>query len=419
VGAAARLAACLLAIACAVVVTRAMPWAGQVAPARVGDLLPPWTPGTLDIHQIATGRGNSALLEYPDGTTLLVDAGDAGDTEYADPRPDATRTPGEWIARYVQHMLAGRDVRLDYALLTHFHPDHMGKIAGTEPMSKNGDYRLSGITDVGDRVPIDTIVDRGDAYQPPPASDKMFANYRKFLAAQTTSRHLRLVHAAAGRTDQLAPRRGGVTTGTFAVRVVAANDLVWTGQGDTAKMRFPPLDQIPVADDRPNENMCSVALRVSYGAFDYFTGGDMSGYPVPGAAAWHDLETEVAKAIGPTDVHVVNHHGSIEEENPFFLATLRSRVMIVPAWAATHPSPDVLKRLLATRVYPDPRDIFIVEFREPTKAAIGARAAQVASDHGHVVVRVEPGGARYWVYVLDDTAESYRITSVHGPYESK
>ncbi|HUL75017.1 MAG TPA: MBL fold metallo-hydrolase [Vicinamibacterales bacterium] len=389
------------------------------APARIGEVLPAWTPGTLDIHQIATGRGNSALLIYPDGTTLLIDAGDAGPTAYADPRPDGSRPPAEWIARYVTHMTAGRDARLDYALVTHFHPDHIGVITGKEPMSKTGDYRLSGITDVGDRLPIGTLIDRGYDYQPPPASDQMFANYRRFLDAQVSTRHLQVVHASPGRTDQLAPQHGGATSAPFAVRIIAANNLIWTGQGDAARVRFPPLDQIPMADDRPNENMCSIALRVSYGKFDFFTGGDMPGYPVPGAPAWHDLETDVAKVIGPTDVHIVNHHGSIEEENPFFLATLKSRVMIVPAWAATHPSPDVLKRMLATRVYPDPRDIFILEFREATKATIGARANQVASDHGHVVVRVEPGGDRYWVLVLDDLSESYRVTSVHGPYSSQ
>ena len=145
----------------------------------------------------------------------------------------------------------------------------------------------------------------------------------------------------------------------------------------------------------------------------------MPGYPIPGAAAWHDEETDVARAIGATDVHVVNHHGSLEEENPFWLATLRSRVMIVPAWAATHPSPDVLKRMLSTRIYPEQRDVFVTLFRDATKAATGSRAAQVASDHGHIVVRVEPGGARYWVLVLDDTKESYRVTSVHGPYVSE
>ncbi len=41
----------------------------------VGEPLPAWTPGTLDIHQINTGRGDAALLVFPDGTSLLIDAG--------------------------------------------------------------------------------------------------------------------------------------------------------------------------------------------------------------------------------------------------------------------------------------------------------------------------------------------------------
>ena len=39
------------------------------------DTLPPWTPGTLDIHQIATGLGNSALIICPDGTSIMIVAG--------------------------------------------------------------------------------------------------------------------------------------------------------------------------------------------------------------------------------------------------------------------------------------------------------------------------------------------------------
>ena len=225
--------------------------------------------------------------------------------------------------------------------------------------------------------------------------------------------------ARAASTSQIVQVRKPDPQLPFEVRIVAVNDRVWTGKGDETKVRFPALDSIPLRADWPDENMCSVSMRIRYGRFDYFTGGDMPGYPVPGAAAWHDEETDVARAIGPTDVHVVNHHGSLEEENPFWLATLRSRVMIVPAWAATHPSPDVLKRMLSPRIYPEPRDIFVTLFRDATKAATGARAAQVASDHGHVVVRVEPGGARYWVLVLDDATESYHITSVHGPYVSE
>src|SRR5580692_10858603 len=103
---------------------------GQSVQFRQGDMLPAWVPGTLDIHQIVTGRGNAAFMMFPDGTTLLLDAGDAGDTEYdrlhpsdADQRPDSSRTPAQWITRYIRHM-AGPDARLDYAVITHFHPDH-------------------------------------------------------------------------------------------------------------------------------------------------------------------------------------------------------------------------------------------------------------------------------------------------------
>ena len=400
----------------------------QSGPFRPGDVLPAWTPGTLDIHQIVTGRGNAAFMMFPDGTTLLLDAGDAGDTEYdrlhpsdADPRPDASRTPAQWIGRYIQHM-TGSGARLDYAVITHFHPDHMGVITGSEPLSTHGDYRLRGITEIGEALPIARLLDRGwpdYQYLPPPANDQMFANYRRFVAENTAAGRLKMMGAQAGSSSQITQVRKPDPQLPFEVRIVAVNDRVWTGKGDETKVRFPALDSIPLRQDWPDENMCSVAIRIKYGRFDYFSGGDMAGYPVPGAAAWHDEETEVARAIGPTDVHVVNHHGSLEEENPFWLATLRSRVMIVPAWAATHPSPDVLKRMLSPRVYPEPRDIFVTLFRDATKAATGARAAQVASDHGHVVVRVEPGGARYWVLVLDDTTESYRIASVHGPYVSE
>jgi beta-lactamase superfamily II metal-dependent hydrolase len=394
----------------------------QSIAATVGDVLPPWSPGTLDIHQVVTGRGNAAFSQFPDGTTLLVDAGDAGETEFASQRPDVSRTPAQWLARYIAHMLRGRDQQIDYAVVTHFHPDHMGRITGTEPVSQFGDYRLRGLTELAEQLPIARLIDRGWPsydYLTPAPSDQMFVNYRRFVAAQTGRGRLTMMRAEPGSAAQIVPLRDRAAHSSFSVRIVSANDRVWTGQGDAATVRFPALDRIAVADDRPNENMASVTLQVRYGAFSYFTGGDMPGYPVPGAPAWHDLETAIAAAIGPTDVHVVNHHGSIESANPVWLATLRSRVLIVPAWAATHPSPDVLKRLLSPRLYDGPRDVFVTVLREQTKATIGARAGQVASDHGHIVVRVEPGGARYRVYVLDDTTERFTIRSVHGPYESR
>jgi glyoxylase-like metal-dependent hydrolase (beta-lactamase superfamily II) len=358
--------------------------------------LPPWTPGTLDIHQIVTARGNAAFIRYPDGTALLIDAGDSGPSDELNGRPDRSEPAAGVIVRYLQRMLDQQRPVLHYALLTHFHPDHIGAFQS-----------------VVDRVSIDAIVDRGFEYLPPADSDQLFTGYRALV--ERLSARTRHVAAKAGAVDQVAAR---TPVDGFEARIVSVNDEVWTGRGDAAKRRFPAVTAL-AREDLTTENMCSVTLRVKYGAFDYFTGGDQPGYPVPGAPAWHDVESDVARAIGPTDVHVVNHHGSIEEENLFWLRTLRSQVMVVPAWAPTHPSPDVLKRMLSTRVYPDPRDIFITLFRAPTKATIGPRASQVASDRGHIVVRVEPGGSRFWIYVLDDTDAGYPIKLVKGPYASR
>src|SRR5436853_432224 len=129
---------------------------------QAGQPLPPWTPGTFDIHQINTGRGNAALLIFPDGTSMLLDAGDGGNPppRGTPPKPDASRTPGEWIARYIRHMLAyDASPSIDFGYLTHFHGDHMGDPASSSKTAHG--YKLTGLTEVGDLVPIKLMLDRG------------------------------------------------------------------------------------------------------------------------------------------------------------------------------------------------------------------------------------------------------------------
>jgi beta-lactamase superfamily II metal-dependent hydrolase len=391
-------------------------YAAEVQP---GQALPPWTPGTLDIHQISTGRGNSALFIFPDGTTMLLDAGAAGDGTKipdTDPRPNASRRPGEWIARYIERALSPATPRLDYAVVTHYHADHVGQVTASSPASKNGNYKLSGITEVGDSIPIGTMIDRGDFLAP--SSDPTVVNYRAFVEAQKALHGMRGESLHVGRADQIVLVHDRARYPEFEVRNVAASGDVWTGQGNEVQRIFPSLDAL-ATEDRPSENMCSIGLRIRYGRFDYFTGGDMPGVPDAGSPDWQSVETAVAKAIGPTDVHVVNHHGSIDPESPQFLKALRSTVMILPSWSPTHPSQDALKRMMTARLYPGPHDIFATLVREPTKISIGSRAGQLKADHGHIVVRVAPGGDRYQVIVLDDLSEEPKVLSVHGPYEAK
>ena len=44
---------------------------------------------------------------------------------------------------------------------------------------------------------------------------------------------------------------------------------------------------------------------------------------------------------------------------------------------------------------------------------------RIAGHQGHVLVRVEPGGARYRVMVIDDSREDGAVRSVHGPYDTR
>ena len=53
----------------------------EVAKVKVDTTLPSWSEGCLDIHFINSARGECCFYILPDGTTLLVDAGEVADSE--------------------------------------------------------------------------------------------------------------------------------------------------------------------------------------------------------------------------------------------------------------------------------------------------------------------------------------------------
>lgn len=367
-----------------------------------GNTFAKWTPGTLDIHHINTGRGNAAFLMLPDGTTMLIDAGNGGNLppRGTPPKPDASRSPGEWIVRYVRAMGASQ---IDYGYVTHFHDDHMGAM----PV-------------VMTSIPVLTMLDRAwPEYSYPSAAHAEFKRpdlleYRRLLE-QGTSKGERL---RPGRDDQIALRRDRSKYPEFRVRNVAANGEVWTGTGTATTRLFPPLETLPQAD-WPTENMSSLAIRLSYGRFDYYTGGDIPGRPRPGYPAWQDVETAVARAVGPVEAAVVNHHGNRDSTNEAFVSMVRPRLWIIPVWSSDHPGHDVLDRMYSTRLYAAPRDVFATNMIEANRIVIGPLLDRLASSQGHIVIRVAPGGATYQVFILDDSAESYQVKRGFGPFTSE
>ena len=388
---------------------------------EVGQEISSWVPGTLEIHQISSGRGNAGLFIFPDGTTMLVDAGEiAKKTERHTPdRPNGTRPAGEWIVRYIRHALRHMsDPRLDYALITHFHEDHVGEVTADTPVSGSGAYRLSGLTEVGDKIQIGKLLDRGwpDYAYPAPQKAAFMTNYQAFVKWQVANKGMQTERFKSGRNDQVVLLRDATAYPAFECRNVGANGEIWTGTGTATRPCFPPLDQVPRAD-WPDENMCSLAFRIRYGKFDYFNGGDLRGIPYEGCPQWHDLETPVAKAIGPVDAAILDHHGYVDTMNAFFVATLRPRVWVISVWDSAHPTTRVWNRLQSRRLYPGPRDVFATDAHDAALNVNGG-LSRLASRHGHIVIRVAPGGDEFRVLIVDDSNESHRVTKLFGPYPS-
>ncbi len=384
--------------------------------AQVGKIFPAWSEGYLDIHHISTGKGEASFLILPDGTTMLVDAGASARERppRPDPRPNDSRSPGEWISRYILHMLEGHtEKNLDYILLTHFHGDHMGELnyPGVKT-SDNGVYQLSGITEVGENIPFTRIIDRGWDYLTPTSEN--FINYREFVNWQVANNDIKAEPFRVGHNDQITLVNNPVRYSEFEIRNIAANGLVWTGFSTNVRNHFPSLESLP-RSEYPTENMSSIAFRLSYGRFNYFNGGDIISGP-PGH--WRDIETPIGMAAGPVDVCIANHHAYLDAMGIPFLQATRPRVHIVQASCPTHPSSNILRGMLSGNTYPGPRDVFSTSIMEETAVVIGPTIDNLKSQQGHIVVRVNPGGDTYLIYILDDTEENFRITAVHGPYDS-
>jgi hypothetical protein len=394
-----------------------------------------WQPGYFDIHHFNTGRGNSTFFIFPDGTTMLLDAGDLNATFFmrrsaplkvAPARPNNSKTAGQWIADYVNQLMpAGRSPQLDYLVVSHFHSDHYGDLTERSIPAPGQPFQRTGITEVGDLLPVKTIIDRGyPAYDFPVDLRKFYAedgstflNYLAFVDAKikqgATAEMLR-----AGSKSQITMRQRSTDYPAFRVQNIKVNGTIWTGQGEQTFAHF-TADSVLNKQGKFNENPLCMAFKFSYGPFDYFTGADNTGLRGHGLPLWFDTETPMAQAVGPVEVMTLNHHGNRDASNETFVRTLNPAVAVQQAWCSDQPGQEVMHRL-GSPALGGKRDVFALHLQPESKAYLGFWLNQIyRSTEGHVLIRVLPGGKQFWVAVLDDTNPTLTVKQWLGPYAAK
>lgn len=332
-----------------------------VALAFGAGLATPAAASFLRVYYPDIEQGAATLVVAPNGHALLVDGG------------SGIKASDEGIENMINDLIArGIVTSLDYVVVSHYDEDHLG--------------RLDSVFQMVPMAVLGTVYDRGTYLSTP--STFAYSDY-----AYGASFHNRTTVPVC-TTINLG---GGVTA-----RVTTVNGEV-CGNGTV---------DITTADQF--ENNTSVTVVVSYGNFDLWIGGDLTGNPLEGVA---DVETPTGPMAGDVDVYTVNHHGSETSSNASFLADLAAEVAINQSSISNdfgHPRIAVVNRFLGT---PDTNSQTPIFIQQNPSAPGDVRSDDTLADYiadcddaGAGTVFGHPGT----IELLSD-GDSYRIHACNIP----
>jgi len=228
---------------------------------------------TLDMYWIDVEGGAATLIVAPSGESLLIDTG------WAVGGRDAKRI-------YAATQQAGLK-KIDYLLISHFHPDHVG-----------------GLVELSKMIPIGRYFDHGDAIEP--------ENQQWLDIYHTASAGKRTIVKPG---DQI-PLKGVPVVVVSSDQKILAKPLPGGGPNPLCAAAE---QKAPVAPE--NQRTAGVLLR--YGKFKYLNLIDLD---------W-EKEMELAcpvNRIGAVTVYQTGRHGSFDGAGaPAFLGAIRPQVVIV------------------------------------------------------------------------------------------
>ena len=340
---------------------------------------------------------------------MVVDAGEFVDyvpAKYSRvaARPDSATRPTEVYARYIRHFLPKQSGgKLDYGMVSHYHMDHFGRVEDWMRADDTRGYVFTGITALAARIPIRTLIDRSWPDYSGQDSKAMgrIDFYKAFVEYACAHEGMKAMRFEPGRDDQIVLCHDQERYRSFRLTAYAASGKVWDGERIIDPYKGKPF----------RENGGSCCFLLSYGRFDYYSGGDAGGNT--------KVALPVARAIGRRiEAMKADHHLSINTMKDETMDILRPEVIVTQSFFQRDGQPHLptVERLLKRSPAPL---LFFTNISPSTAAVHPDIYGKTAGMNGHIVIRVMPGGKKYYVFMLDDGDFSYRVKSIHGPFRSK
>ncbi len=327
-----------------------------------------WTAGEVTVWWFDVEQGDAQLVIGPTGRTLLIDL---GENAYNSTGANTNATRIE--ARIRDICATGASpVHLDYVMASHHHLDHIGYAAVPDDTSSygNGLYQLlAPASEGGYGFTVGTLFDRdGGSWTDANADGRCQVGtsaapsneidwHNAGTTSQTALRFICWLYGPGGQPDR-AHIDGRVVT--------VVNEAPWPGidlgtgvvaeiLGANGKNVMQADGVTPVSGDHtaegtpPSENDYSIALKLTYGEWQYATAGDSDGeYATSGFDyTYNDNEAVIGPLFGNVDTMRANHHGSGHSSSQAYLDTLLPETAVFSCGSNSygHPSNRVLDAL--------------------------------------------------------------------------